>query len=161
MAFNITSLLGASPIGSIDTTAKFAVGTIVKATDNTGLGEAQFVYLPGVASTAVGLVVVYDLSAVTTTLGVAGSRGPAAVATAANTATTSYAWYQVEGLATVKETGATAGANVYWTATAGTPSATTVSGDKVDGIRFKTADGTPAAGTAYAMLAFPSANANG
>jgi hypothetical protein len=33
--------------------------------------------------------------------------------------------------------------------------------DKVDGARFKTADGTPAAGFAFAMLDRPSLNGNG
>jgi hypothetical protein len=159
MSFVATSLIGPGNITDIDTVARFQVGTTVKAVDPV-LGEGEFIYLPGVASTVAGNAVIYDTYAKTTKLAVAGDRGPVAVAMAATVAST-YGWYQVRGVATVKETGATAGANVYLTATAGVPSATTVAGDKIDGVRFKTADGTPAAGFAYAQVAYPSLNANG
>jgi hypothetical protein len=158
MAFVSTSLIGAQ-LTNVDSTAQFALGTKTTAVDPV-LGSGEFVYLKGVASTVAGSVVIFDDYAGTTTLVVAGSRGPAAVALAATVANT-YGWYQIEGSAVVKETGATAGANVYATATAGVPSATTVAGDKIDGMRFKTADGTPSAGFAYAQIQRPSMNANG
>lgn len=158
MAFTSVSLMGPT-LTDVDTTAKFPLGTIIRATDP-ALGEGEFIYLKGVAGTTVGAVAIYDLQAATSTLAVAGSRGPAAVAMAAVVAST-YGWYQISGSAIVFETGATAGANVYVTATAGRPSATTVVTDKIDGARFKSADGTPSAGFAYAMLARPCLNANG
>ncbi len=158
MAFQVTSLIG-PVLTNVDTTPTQVLGSIVQAIDPS-LGAAEFIYLKGVASTVAGSLVIYDTQANTTTLVVAGSRGPAAVAMAASVAST-YGWYQISGSATGKETGATAGANVYATASAGTPSATTVAGDKVDGARFKSADGTPAAGFVYAQLSRPSLNANG
>ena len=36
-----------------------------------------------------------------------------------------------------------------------------VTGDKIDGARFKTADGTPSAGFAIAQISRPALNANG
>lgn len=152
--------LGLQAITDTLTTQKHPLGHTARAFDPTTYGEGEFIYLQGLASTAIGDVVIYDLKAGTTTRGVAGSRGPVAVAMSANVAS-QYGWYQVVGSAVLNETGATAGANCYWTATAGVPSATTVAGDKIDGIRFKGADGTPAAGQAVAQISWPSANANG
>lgn len=159
MAFSITSIIGAQNPGSVDTSQQFAPGTIVQGVDPL-LGQGEFIYLKGVASTVAGSVVIFDTQANTTVLAVAGSRGPAAVAAGATVANT-FGWYQIGGSAIVYETGASAGANVYATATPGRPSATTVAGDKIDGIRFKSADGTPSAGYAYAQVQRPSMNANG
>ncbi len=86
--------------------------------------------------------------------------GPCAVAMAANVAN-QFGWYQISGLSPIKSTTVAAAGNVYLTATAGQVDDTTVAGDKVDGARFKTADGTPAAGYAYVMLDRPSLNGNG
>lgn len=160
MAYTITNpTLGFQPIAVTDTTQRHALGTKVRAADPT-YGEGEFIYLKGVASTAVGDVVVYDQYAGTTTRGVAGSRGPAAVAMSANVAS-QYGWYQISGSAVVNAATVLAGGNVYLTATAGTVDDAVVAGDKVDGMRFKTADGTPSAGKAITQLDRPAANANG
>lgn len=158
MAFNSTTLIGAN-LTNVDTTAQFALGTITQGVDST-YGSGEFVYLKGVASTVAGSVVVFDQYAATTTLATAGSRGPAAVALAPTVANT-YGWYQIGGAAVVKAATVVAGGNVYATATAGTVDDATVAGDKIDGMRFKTADGTPAAGFAVAQMDRPSMNANG
>lgn len=159
MAFTPVSLIGASVIGAVDSTQRHPLGTRIRAADPT-YGHAEFMYLKGVASTAAGDVVVYDNNAATTTRAVAGSRGPAAVAMAATVAST-FGWYQVSGVATVNAGTVAAGGNVYLTATAGTVDDAVVSGDKIDGMRFKTADGTPSAGKAIIQMECPSANANG
>jgi hypothetical protein len=135
------------------------LGTIVKAQDPV-YGEGEFIYLKGVASTVAGDVVVYDQRAGTTTRSVAGSRGPCAVALAPVLAN-QYGWYQVSGAAVVKSAAGTANSSVYVTATAGTVGTTVVATDKMDGARYKTADGTPAAGFAVLQLARPSLNGNG
>lgn len=150
---------GLQSITVTSTVQQHPLGMRARAYDPT-YGEGEFIYLPGLAATVVGMAVLYDVYAKTTKLATAGDRGPIAIAMSANIAN-QYGWYQVHGAAVVKETGATAGANVYATATVGVPSATTVAGDKIDGARFKTADGTPAAGFAVAALAYPSMNANG
>lgn len=159
MAFSINSLVGASPVGSVDTVAAHPIGTVAKGLDPV-YGEGEFVYLKGVASTAVGAVVIFDQYANTTTLATAGSRGPVAVATAATVANT-YGWYQISGSTAVKAATVVANGNVYATATAGTVDDAVVAGDKIDGMRFKTADGTPSAGFAVVQMARPSMSANG
>lgn len=152
--------VGMQPIAATSTVQQHPIGTRVKAFDPT-FGEGEFIYLKGLASTAVGEVVIYDTYANTTKRGVAGDRGMAAVAMSANVAN-QYGWYQIAGAAVVKVAAAfAANANVYWTATAGTPDDAVVAGDKIDGIRSKTAIDTPTAGYAVCQLAYPSANANG
>jgi hypothetical protein len=160
MAYKLVStLLGTPSITDTSTTQALPLGTLVRAVDDT-YGEGGFVYLKGVASTAVGSVVIFDQKAGTTTLATAGSRGPVAVAMSANVAS-QYGWYQVQGSAVVKASTVAANGNVYATAAAATVDDATVAGDKVDGARFKSADGTPSAGFAVAQLAFPSMNGNG
>ena len=142
------------------TTQNAPLGTIRRGQDST-YGEGEFVYLKGVASTAIGDLVIYDQKAGTTTRAVAGSRGPCAVALSANVAN-QYGWYQIGGSAVVKTAaGAVANANVYLTATAGTVDDATVTGDKVDGARYKSASDVPSAGFAILQLDRPSLNGNG
>lgn len=159
MTYKITTHLGASAVGSIDTAAAARVGTIARGFDEI-LGEGEFIYLKGNTGTVTGSTVVYDTYNQTTTPAAAGTRGPVAVATAATVGST-YGWYQISGAAVVKETGATSGANVYVTSTAGVPSVTVVAGDRVDGMKFISANGTPSSGFAYAQLSRPSLNGNG
>ena len=159
MAFQFTNPIGPGSVTDVLTTKAFLIGTIAKAVDP-ALGEGEFIFLPGVASTVAGHVVIYDTYANTTKLAVAGDRGPAAVAMAATVAST-YGWYQIRGVATVKETSATAAAKIFLTATPGVPAVAVVTGDKLDGGNFKTADATPAAGFAYAQITYPSLNGNG
>lgn len=135
------------------------IGDIIKAVDP-ALGVGEFIYLQGLASTALGELVIYDHNAGTTKRAVAGDRGPAAVAMSANVAS-QFGWYQIGGLAKMKSGTVAANGGVYLTATPGTVDDAVVAGDKLDGARFKTADGTPAAGFAYAMLDRPALNGNG
>lgn len=158
--------LGAPPIASTLLTSTAAgrssfwkFGDIVSAVDPT-LGSGEFIYLPGLAATALGELVIYDLNALTTKRAVAGDRGPCAVAMSANVASQG-GWYQIGGIAQIKSGTVVAAGAVYLTATPGTVDDAVVATDKVDGARFKTADGTPAAGFAYAMLERPSLNGNG
>jgi len=119
MVWNCITNSGVNLTG-IDTTPKFPIGTIVQGRDAT-YGAGEFIYLPGVASTAGGDVVEYDTYAGTTTrwAGTANRSKPLAVAMAANTSTTGYGWYQIAGAALVNLGGdVAAGANVFWQATA-------------------------------------------
>jgi len=156
---SVEARAGVQAIADTSTTQQHALGTIVRAVDEV-YGEGEFVYLKGVASTVVGSVVIFDSKLATTTLTVAGSKGPAAVAMSANVAN-QFGWYQVSGSAVAKAGTVVANASPYVTATAGTIDDAIVSGDKIDGARFKTADGTPAAGFAVLQLARPSLNGNG
>ncbi|WKA31605.1 hypothetical protein [Bradyrhizobium roseum] len=139
--------------------APWKIGDIIKAVDPV-LGVGEFIYLQGLASTAVSEMVIYDHNAGTTKRAVAGDRGPCAFAMSANVAS-QFGWYQITGLARVKAGTVAANGALYATATPGTVDDAVVAGDKVDGARFKTADGTPAAGFAYAMLDRPALNGNG
>lgn len=138
------------------------IGQIVSAYSAT-YGMGKFIYLPGVASNLPGLVGVIDLTQATPTfiLGNAGKRGQVGVSTATLVAGT-YGWYQIEGATIVTISGTIAAADpAFWTASAGTVSHTVVATDKIDGMTFKGANGTPAAGYAVAQLDFPAANGNG
>lgn len=150
---------GVQAIHDTSTVQNHALGTIVRAVDEV-YGEGEFVYLKGVASTVVGSVVIFDQKLATTTLAVAGSRGPAAVAMSANVAN-QFGWYQVSGSAVAKANTVVANASVYAASPAGSVDDAVVATDKIDGARFKTADGTPAAGFAVLQLARPSLNGNG
>ena len=151
--------VGYQPITDTSTTQNHPLGTRVRANSST-YGDAEFVYAKGVASTAAGDLCIFDNYAGTSTRAVAGSRGPCGVAMSANVAS-QYGWYAIAGAVAVKAGTVAAAGNVYVTSTAGTVDDAVVSGDKADGARFKTADGTPSAGYAVVMLAYPSLNANG
>jgi hypothetical protein len=75
---------------TVDTYQQFALGTL--AMDEAG---KIYIYLKGVASTAIGSWVTYDEAGLTTLL-VANAIGPVAVAKVACVAD-KYAWYQVFG----------------------------------------------------------------
>lgn len=105
MAYAITSpLIGCQPIANTETTQRHPLGTIVKAVDPT-YGEGEFIYLLGVASTAVGSLVVYNTAGYQTALAPVGSNlpQPVAVAMSANVAS-QYGWYQISGRAIAKKT---------------------------------------------------------
>jgi len=81
------------------------LGKIVRAVDPT-YGTAEFICLKGVASTAVGSVVTYNTSSFTTALAPVGTNKPQpiAIAMSANTAATTFGWYQISGVAVVAKT---------------------------------------------------------
>jgi len=160
MAYTIqTALVGAQPIEVTETVQYHPLGTRVFAFDPV-YGGGEFIYLKGVASTAVGNAVIYNQYAGTSTRAVAGSRGPVGVAMSANVAN-QFGWYQVSGGAVVTTGTVAANAMAYVTATAGTLDDAVVSGDKIDGFNFKTANGTPGTGLAVAQICHPSLNGNG
>lgn len=160
MTFNFTDpKVGMQPIAVTSTVQNHPIGTRVRAQDDT-YGDGEFIYLKGLASTAVGEAVIYELAGNLTKRAVAGDRGPVAIAMSANVAN-QYGWYQIFGSAVVK-TGTVADEGAcYVTATPGSLDDAVVSGDKIDGARFKTANGTPSAGLAIASIAYPFLNGNG
>ena len=110
--------LGLLPIASTDAGAANAgastlyptqpnyLGKVARAKDPT-YGGGEFIFLLGVASTAVGSLVIYDPSTYATTLcaTTANQARPVAVAMAATTAAL-WGWYQISGSAVVaKSTG--------------------------------------------------------
>jgi hypothetical protein len=100
MAFRISDgKIGYQRIADTSTTQNHPLGTIVRATDAT-LGEGEFIYLLGVASTVVGSPVAYDTATFATKLAPVGTSKPEpiAVAMSANVAS-QYGWYQIAGTA--------------------------------------------------------------
>lgn len=103
MAYAQHTLVGAQPIADTSTTQNHNLGQIVTGSDPT-FGLAEFIYLKGVASTAVGSVVTYDTSTYATTLSAVGGNipRPIAIAMSANVAS-QFGWYQISGIAVVKK----------------------------------------------------------
>lgn len=146
---------GWQPIANTETTQFHPLGTVVKAADPT-YGEGTFIYLKGVASTAVGDVVTYDQYNGTTTRAVAATRGPLAVAMSANVAS-QYGWYQVVGVAVVSVATIDPGDTLSVTATPGQLDDITTAAQGVIGLKAITANGTPSAGLALCQLNWPGA----
>lgn len=106
MAFYRTDgFIGGQAIADTSTTQLHPLGSLCKARDAT-YGEAEFIYLLGVASTEVGSMVTYNATTWQTTLSPTNATtdgSPIAVAMSANVAS-QYGWYQVSGLAVIKKT---------------------------------------------------------
>lgn len=152
--FIINGLIGAQKIEDTSTTALHHLGTRVRAADPT-YGEGEFIYLSGVASTAVGSWVTFNQDDNSTTLLAANAIGPVAVAMSANVAN-QYGWYQIYGKAIgLCLAGFADNANVYATATAGSVDDAVVAGDRVKNCKGASAIGTPAAGQAEFEIEFP------
>lgn len=139
-------------IDSNSTTQHYKIGKTVTCRDtgSTDYGEAVFIYLKGVASTAAGDFVVYEANG-TTTRAVARSTGPGAVAMSACVAN-EYGWYQRTGLAKVTAGTVADNAQLYTTATAGSVDDAVVTGDLIYGARSDSATDT---GFIKATLGYP------
>lgn len=131
--FAIHGLPGAQPIAITETVQKHALGTRIRATSAT-YGECEFVYMLGVASTAIGLAVSYNATTYQTTLlpNTANLACPVAWAASANVAA-QYGWYQIAGLVpalktAVKADPATNAQRIYISATTGRVMQTSAAG---------------------------------
>ena len=163
MAYTFTgsAVVGLPPIGTtqVDTTnpATLAplVGRIEKAYDPT-YGFGEFIFLKGVASTAVGSAVEYSTASGTTALwqGTAGSGKPLAFAMSANVAN-QYDWYQISGNVVAAISGTVAAGDKAFYQANGVISTTQVNGKQVLGCVAAGANGTPAAGFAVYTIQRP------
>lgn len=135
--FPVDNQAGVQPIENTDTVQNNVLGKIIKARSDT-LGEGEFIYLLGVASTVVGSVVRWNATTYQTTLITNTTKQgvPVAVAMSANVAS-QYGWYQLTGLATAKKTAVTTSPNagVYISGTAGRIMPTSASGVQILGAR--------------------------
>lgn len=105
MTYQILSQqLGMQPIATTSTTANHKIGEIVQAYD-ASYGVGEFIYLLGVANTAVGDVVTYNSATGQTTRAAVGAHKslPVAIAMSANVAS-QYGWYQIGGIARATKT---------------------------------------------------------
>lgn len=155
MAFHVTTpRIGTPAITDTSTTAKVRPGTRVQAVDPV-YGAGEFIYLLGVASTAVGSWVTYNQDDHSTALLAANAIGPVAVAMSANVAG-QYGWYQIFGKAVGKVlAGFADNANVYATATAGSVNNAVVAGDRVKNAKGASAIDTPSTGLAEFEISYP------
>jgi len=121
MAYGVYSIAGAQDIATTSVDRKHVLGTIVKAVDP-DVGDGEFIYLLGVASTVVGSLVRWNATTFQTTLVVntAVQVVPIAVAMSANVAS-QYGWYQISGNAVIKKTAVAVAPSVplFLSATAG------------------------------------------
>lgn len=146
--------IGAPVITDTDTVARVPLGTRLHAYDPV-YGDGEFIYLKGVASTAVGSWVTYNSDDFSTSLLAANDIGPTAIAMSANVAS-QYGWYQIFGKAIGKAlTGFLDNANVYATATAGSIDDAVVAGDRVKNAKGASAVDTPSAGLAEFEIMYP------
>jgi len=146
MAYHVTGALGYQDIADTSTTQKHPLGTRVYGTDPT-YGTAEFIYLKGVAATAIGDLVTYDVKDGITVRSVSASKGPAAIAMSANVAS-QYGWYCVKaGSCPVSCAAATAvDVALYVTTAAGAVDDNVIVGQGIVGLQLNTA----AAGAALA-----------
>jgi len=150
---NQNALIG-QPIAETSTTQKHRLGDRFHCSDDT-YGPGEFIYLKGVASTAVGSWVTFNADDGTTALLAANAIGPVAIAMSACVAD-NFGWYQIYGKAVGKAlTGFLDDANVYATATAGSIDDAVVAGDRVKNAKGASAVGTPSAGLAEFEIQYP------
>lgn len=148
------ALIGMQQIAETSTTQQHPLGFRVKAVDPT-YGEGEFIYLKGVASTAIGSWVTFAMDDGSTTLLAANAIGDVGVAMSANVAN-QYGWYQIYGKAVGKAlTGYIDNGLVYATATAGSIDDAVVAGDRVKKAIGASAVGTPSTGFAEFEIQYP------
>jgi len=139
------------------TTLQDTLGRTITATDtaSTAYGEGEFIYLQGVASTAVGSVVTYQYGDYVTALASANGVGLVAVAMSACVAG-EYGWYQIRGLSVMKVLASFAADKlVYLTSTAGSVDDAVVVGDAIQPSYSFTAIDTPSTGLAEVSIDHP------
>lgn len=154
-----TDSIGAE-IDKVYDSEAFTLGTRISAIDRatTNYGSGEFIFLKGVASTAVGSWVHYNQDDHTTALTVANAIGPIAVAMAATVAN-KYGWYQIYGKAVGKVLASFAdNGNVYLTGTAGSVDDAIVAGDRVQNCKGASAIDTPSTGLAEMEISYPFSN---
>lgn len=151
MAYQSTDArIGAQALASTSTVQNHPVLTRTKGNDPS-LGEGEFIYLKGLASTAAGDAVTWDEAGVTTRYA-AATRGPVGVAMSANVAN-QWGWYQIRGVAVANAVaGVAEGNNVMTTATTGSLGTGTTAGQGIGGARWQSAVDTPSTGKAYLSL---------
>lgn len=133
-------------------------GMIISAIDPT-YGGAEFICLPGIASTIVGSLVRYNATSYATTLLIATANAvePVAVAMSANIVATTWGWYQISGQAVVAKTAVILLPNVavYISATAGKVKAIASAGLQILAAKTGSATTASASGTVVVFLNRP------
>ena len=153
----IDAPIGLQGISVNSTTQQHPLGMRIHANDigAAAYGVGEFIYLKGLASTAIGSVVTYNADDFTTALLAANAIGPVAIAMSACVAN-EYGWYQIYGKGVAKVLASFAdNGNCYATATAGSMDDAVVAGDLVKNIKGASAIDTPATGLAEMEMQYP------
>lgn len=146
--------IGVGDLYAVDSSQKWPLGTTCKGYSATH-GFAEFIYLKGVASTAIGSVVTYDEAGVSTLL-VANAQGPIAVSLAANTAATTYSWYCIRGKIDAACASSSAdNADVGYESAAGTIGDGRAAGDGIANAMSRSATDTPSTGLCWLQINYP------
>jgi hypothetical protein len=140
--------LGAPVLTAVDDEAKYAIGTIIKAYDDT-YGEGEFMYLKGAAGVDDGDCVHIDQYTPAVTLvdsdTDANHGGPVGWAYA-DIVADKYGWFQISGVVVANGIAGGAAGKCMLCATAGAVDDTAIAGCQVLGARIVTAIDTPSAG---------------
>jgi hypothetical protein len=154
-AFVTDGTIGSQKVSETSTTQKHELGKVSTMHDPTTYNYGEYVYLLGVASTAIGSVVLYSEDDYSTSLLAANDIGQVGVSMSANVAS-QYGWYQISGKAVGKVlSGFADNGNCYATATAGSIDDAVVSGDRVKRMKGASAIGTPSSGLAELEIQRP------
>lgn len=141
---------GPQAIDATSTTQNYPLGTRIIAKDPV-LGEAEFIYCKGVASTAAHEVIQINPDFTTTRAAGGTIKGTTGIAQSANVAN-QYGWYLVKGRGLVLIAGdVTANLTAYATATAGVAADDIVAGSAIVGMMLEealNAGGSAIVGTA-------------
>ncbi len=136
----------------VDASNVWGLGAIVLGKSPT-LGEAEFVYLKGVAACVEGSWATYKPKDWTAVLLAAAAIGATGIALAAVDAATKFGWFQIRGKAVGKVAALFADNGLcYATATAGTADDAVIAGSRVKNALGGSAIDTPVAGQAYIDL---------
>ena len=141
--FRTDGYIGGQNIADTSATQNHALGQIIEAQDGASTsnkGFAEFIYLKGVASTAIGSWVGYSPTLGTSVLATANGNYPLAVAMSACNTTTLFGWYQISGIASALGlTSITHSSGFLWlTGTAGSVDDASVIGDAIVNARKTT-----------------------
>lgn len=158
--FTITShgALGHQPIAQNSPVQNHPLGTIVQAYDPV-YGGGEFIYLKGVANTALGSWVNFWTDDGSTALLATSITAPVAVAMAPTVAD-EFGWYQITGKAVGKAGAGFADNALVWVmaATPGSVDDSDVAGDRVHGATGASAVDTPSTGLAEFEIHRPYTN---
>ncbi len=150
-------------IDQLSTVQNNPLGLVVQARDigDTDLGTGEFIYLPGVASNAVGFANNFIraswVTALVDTDAAATIIGPVAIAMSASVASR-WGWYQVEGIALIKTLASVAiNKPLFPTATAGSLDDVSLSGGAPQSILQEcvTVEAIDSDGYTYAYINHP------
>lgn len=141
MYYNIEDSPIAQDIHAFSATQLAETGRVVRAVDAL-FGMGEFMYMPGVASTAVGdAILINPYLATTTRCPATGGVGLIGIAMSANILTTTYGFYQISGAAVIRANGAVAAAALLYMAATGAVDDAVVAGEIIFSAYSATASG--------------------